>query len=47
MAVFWEWFHRNIGKTIGVIAILGTIYFFARGQCRRIPLADFGRCAPY
>ena len=31
-AVFWEWFHRNIGKTAGVIAILGTLYFFARRQ---------------
>ena len=31
-AVFWEWFHRNIGKTAGVIAIIGTIYFFATRQ---------------
>ena len=28
---FWEWFHRIIGRSIGVIFFLPMTYFFARG----------------
>ena len=28
---FWEWFHRIVGRSIGVIFFTPMIYFFARG----------------
>lgn len=29
---FWEWFHRNWGRALGLIALFGLIYFAARRQ---------------
>ena len=28
---FWEWFHRIVGRSIGVIFFVPMVYFFARG----------------
>ena len=28
---FWEWFHRIVGRSIGVIFFVPMIYFFSRG----------------
>ena len=28
---FWEWFHRIVGRSIGVIFFGPMVYFFARG----------------
>ena len=28
---FWEWFHRIVGRSIGVIFFCPMVYFFARG----------------
>ena len=29
---FWEWFHRNWGRALGIIAVIGLIYFWSRRQ---------------
>ena len=32
---FWEWFHRNWGRALGLIALFGLIYYAARRQMPR------------
>lgn len=32
---FWEWFHRNWGRSIGAVYILPYLYFHARGYFKR------------
>ena len=31
---FWEWFHRVVGRSIGVIFFAPMVYFFARGYIK-------------
>ncbi|KAL7754051.1 Cytochrome c oxidase assembly protein cox15 [Sorochytrium milnesiophthora] len=40
---YWEWFHRNLGRTIGMVFLLPTIYFTAtRPSAQRIAKALAG-----
>lgn len=32
---FWEWFHRLVGRLLGVVAFLPGLYFYVRGKISR------------
>lgn len=43
---FWEWFHRLVGRLIGVVSFLPGLYFFARGRIsKRLALRVLGGIA--
>ncbi|KAI9219161.1 cytochrome oxidase assembly protein-domain-containing protein [Blastocladiella britannica] len=43
---YWEWLHRNLGRTIGAVFLLPTIYFtFTRPSASRIAKALAGSAA--
>lgn len=43
---FWEWFHRLVGRLIGIVSFLPGLYFYARGKIsKRLALRVLGGVA--